>query len=52
MRNRTSRAEPNEHKTTRDREGGDRERALRSDAKASLMALPGVSSSPSEDLRG
>ena len=39
MSNRASQTEANEHKTKRDREGGDRERALRSDAKASRKAL-------------
>ncbi len=39
MSRRASQTEANEHKTKRDREGGDRERALRSDAKASRKAL-------------
>ncbi len=39
MSNRASQTEADEHKTKRDREGGDRERALRSDAKASRKAL-------------
>ena len=39
MSNRASQTEANEHKTKRDRRGGGRERALRSDAKASRKAL-------------
>jgi AcrR family transcriptional regulator len=39
MGNRASQSEADEHKTKRDRKGGDRERALRSDAKASRKAL-------------
>lgn len=37
--NRATRAEASAHKTRKDRAGGDRERALRSDAKASRRAL-------------
>ncbi len=39
MSNRVDQTEANLHKTKRDRAGGDRERALRSDAKASRKAL-------------
>jgi len=39
MSNRVRPTEANQHKTKRDRAGGDRERALRSDAKASRKAL-------------
>ncbi len=39
MSNPADSTELNEHKTKRDRQGGDRERALRSDAKASRKAL-------------
>ncbi len=39
MTNRAGQREATGHRTKRDREGGDRERALRSDAKASRKAL-------------
>jgi len=39
MSRRGNQTQANEHKTRRDRAGGDRERALRSDAKASRKAL-------------